>query len=117
MNRITCFLIFSTLLFSCQKTLNSGSDYAKKQKEVGSVNDGYSDQSAKDFTGSTSQIKNTNNNLTLTDYLKRLPGVSVKGDDANAEIIIRGVSTLNADPSPLFILNGTSFLVLTQICL
>jgi len=42
----------------------------------------------------------------LTYYISQLPGVRVSGSGPDASVIVRGISTLNADPSPLFVING-----------
>lgn len=46
------------------------------------------------------------NALDLTEYIRRLGEAQITGDGANATISIRGVTTINSDPNPLFVLNG-----------
>ncbi len=45
----------------------------------------------------------------LTTYLKRFPGISVRGQGMTATITIRGVSSLNISNEPLMILDGMQF--------
>jgi TonB-dependent SusC/RagA subfamily outer membrane receptor len=97
------FLLLATLA-SCSNKPNMSNE--KKKFEI---SDGYSVQNGENFTGSASEVKEIGSNVSLDVYLRKVPGVSVKGDGANAEIRIRGVSSLNAGQEPLFILNGTSF--------
>lgn len=46
------------------------------------------------------------NSLDLTEYIRRMGEAQITGDGANAIISIRGVTTINSDPNPLFVLNG-----------
>jgi len=46
------------------------------------------------------------NSLDLTEYIRRLGEAQITGSGANATISIRGVTTINSDPNPLFVLNG-----------
>ena len=44
--------------------------------------------------------------ITLSEHLKRLPGVMVRGSGNSATITIRGVNSLTGSNEPLFIVNG-----------
>jgi len=46
------------------------------------------------------------NALDLTEYIRRLGEAQITGDGSSAIINIRGVTTINSDPNPLFVLNG-----------
>lgn len=102
MKSFASLLIFLTCI-SCIK--NPNNTYKKK----GEISDGYSQQKSDNYTGSASEIKDFQNNITLDNYLRKVPGVSVQGDGASAVIKIRGVSTVNGGQEPLYILNGTTF--------
>ena len=56
-------------------------------------------------TGSSS-IENPDINITLEDQLRKLPGVQVSGSGPNADIKIRGTSTILGSSEPLFVVNG-----------
>ena len=43
----------------------------------------------------------------LTTYLRKVSGVSVRGDGPDATIRIRGDMNFNTDATPLFVVNGT----------
>jgi len=43
----------------------------------------------------------------LTEYLKRIPGLNVAGEGANARVTIRGRSSLTNQEEPLFVIDGT----------
>ncbi|MEO0731359.1 MAG: TonB-dependent receptor plug domain-containing protein [Bacteroidota bacterium] len=42
----------------------------------------------------------------LTEFIRRLPGVQVRGDGPNASIIVRGINTINASSDPLLVVDG-----------
>lgn len=42
----------------------------------------------------------------LTAFIRRLPGVQVQGEGAEALIRVRGTNTLNSNPEPLYIVGG-----------
>lgn len=42
----------------------------------------------------------------LADYLRQVPGVSVRGSGDNAYVTIRGISSFSSGNSPLFVVDG-----------
>ncbi|MDX1640178.1 MAG: TonB-dependent receptor plug domain-containing protein [Balneolaceae bacterium] len=42
----------------------------------------------------------------LADYLRQVPGVNVRGSGDNVSINIRGVNSINAPTTPLFVIDG-----------
>lgn len=50
---------------------------------------------------------NVNNATDLTEYLSRIPGLSVSGQGSSARITIRGRSSLTNESEPLFVIDGT----------
>ena len=44
--------------------------------------------------------------MTLTDYLRKQPGVMVQGSGANARVLIRGSQSYNSPTEPLFVIDG-----------
>lgn len=53
--------------------------------------------------------KDTNIDRSLTDYLRRIAGVRVSGDGANATILIRGENSLMLSNAPMYIVDGKPF--------
>ena len=51
--------------------------------------------------------ENHNSNLSLSEMLRKVPGVAVTGTGTNARVTIRGASTLHASNEPLYVLDGT----------
>lgn len=45
--------------------------------------------------------------LSLLDYLRRQPGLSISGNENNPVILVRGMSSLVNQQPPLFVLDGT----------
>lgn len=54
----------------------------------------------------TSETQVDNPNLTLADYLQRIPGVEVLGSGGNISVKIRGSSSFMSSTRPLFVLDG-----------
>lgn len=54
-----------------------------------------------------SSVQVTDAQISLADYLRRIPGVNVRGSGNNVQIVIQGVSTFMGDTSPLFYLDST----------
>ncbi len=96
-------------ILSCQRQTIHTTSIPLNREEPSQISDGYSTKDQNNYTGTASEIKGFNNNITLDNYLRRVAGITVRGDGANAEILVRGVSTVYGDPSPLFVLNGTVF--------
>ena len=48
-----------------------------------------------------------NSGADLTAYLKRIPGVIVRGGGPNATVQVRGITSFGAVTSPLYVVNGT----------
>lgn len=46
-----------------------------------------------------------NPTTSLADYLRRIPGVTVRGAGNGVQVVIRGVSTLMGDSSPLYFID------------
>lgn len=56
--------------------------------------------------GGTDEVQVDNPSVTLADYLRRVSGVQVNGNDASANIVIRGTESMKLSSDPLFVLNG-----------
>ncbi len=70
------------------------------------VNVAYGSVASDELTESVSTFDTPQENIPLSDYLKRVPGVNVTGSGDNAKVLIRGINSLNTN-EPLFVLNGT----------
>ncbi|SER10361.1 hypothetical protein [Neolewinella agarilytica] len=84
LRHLLTLLIFSALLFSCQSPRAASAEGNRPSVSEPSIE----------------------NALDLTEYIRRLGEAQITGDGANAIISIRGVTTINSDPNPLFVLNG-----------
>ena len=62
-------------------------------------------ESRQDFN-SRPGIGNLDPAIPLSDHLRRLPGVSVKGTGLNAKVRMPGLKTYWSDPEPLFVIDG-----------
>lgn len=58
-------------------------------------------------TTAQSEVEVTNASLSLADYLRRVPGVQVRGSGASAQVSIRGGSSLGGNNSPLYVIDGS----------
>ncbi|MBP6619891.1 MAG: TonB-dependent receptor plug domain-containing protein [Leadbetterella sp.] len=109
MMKITVQILFLFSLLGCVNTPNQqiGKTYVNKEQKV--ISDGYSSQNTKGYTGAADQVKDLGNNITLDNYLRRVAGVSVKGDGSGAQILIRGVNTFSpvSGSEPLFVVDNT----------
>ena len=56
---------------------------------------------------SSDTADNLNTATDLTEYLKRIPGLSVAGEGPNSRVTIRGRSSLINQEEPLFVIDGT----------
>ncbi len=76
--------------------------------------------SAPKATGNTPDLKDTSaaksinetdvdaaSGVDLASFLRRLPGVSVRGSGPDAQVQVRGTSSFGAGSNPLFVVNGT----------
>lgn len=59
---------------------------------------------------SPNQITPSTSNLSLADYLKRVPGVQVTqtGGTGEAMVLVRGNNTIGGQREPLFVINGVN---------
>ena len=49
----------------------------------------------------------SNTNISLLDQLRRSPGLIIRGSGQNAQIFLRGISSINSPKEVLFIIDGT----------
>ena len=59
-----------------------------------------------DNNGPSKQAKESLGRVDLTDELRRIPGMIVRGSGASATFQVRGVNSVNSGTEPLFVLNG-----------
>ena len=45
-------------------------------------------------------------NLSLADYLRRVPGVKVQGSGSNVKVLVRSVSTVSLKTEPLYVIDN-----------
>lgn len=60
--------------------------------------------------GSANQFSPGTSNLSLADYLKRVPGVQVTqtGNTGEAMVLVRGNNSMTGQREPLFVINGVN---------
>jgi TonB-dependent starch-binding outer membrane protein SusC len=60
--------------------------------------------------GSANQFSPGTSNLSLADYLKRVPGVQVtqSGNTGEAMVLVRGNNSMTGQREPLFVINGVN---------
>lgn len=70
------------------------------------VNVAYGSVKSDELTESVSTFDTPQQNIPLSEYLKRVPGVNVTGNGDNAQVLVRGINSLSMN-EPLFVLNGS----------
>lgn len=68
---------------------------------------GTSNQNSDEKVGSSVDVDNPS--VSLADYLKRVPGVSVFGSGGNLTVSVRGATSIHGDTSPLFVVDGIRY--------
>ncbi|MEM6766089.1 MAG: TonB-dependent receptor plug domain-containing protein [Bacteroidota bacterium] len=102
----TLFLLLLSLMIGCSTTKETQRQeiYASGEKEI---NVGYGKTKSKNKLGAVESVEPDNPNLSLADYLKRVPGISVRGSGDNATIRVRGgISSSGLSQEPLFVLDN-----------
>ena len=51
-------------------------------------------------------VQDPDPSITLSEHLKRVPGVMVRGSGSRATITVRGINSINSSNEPLFVVNG-----------
>ena len=109
-------LLSSLVLFSCTTTKSSAS---KKQDKSEKLSVAYGETTRAETTGSVAKIEPDQPNLTLADYLRRVPGVSVRGSGDNVKVVIRGGITSSGSNEPLYVVNnvpsGNSYAIVASM--
>ena len=96
------FLSLGLALSACKSTKPTANNSGEESVDVA-----YGTQKRKNVTSSVSDVKTDNPNITLADYLRRIPGLNVRGAGNTATVTIRGVSSFTGSQEPLFVLDGT----------
>lgn len=90
--------------FSCANRPAGGDNFNEKRE---TYEDGFGVKNKRSGTTSASSIETTNENSTLDNYLRQIPGVTVSGDGIDAEVRVRGIKSLYGDTTPLFVIDGS----------
>jgi TonB-dependent SusC/RagA subfamily outer membrane receptor len=103
--------VFSmVILGACSGTLNTANSSLKPYSEA--VDNGYQLVPAEHVNQSNIMVypnRDQPTNMTLTDMMRRLPGVRVAGGNGpGTKIVVDGPSSWIAKTDPLFVVNGTS---------
>lgn len=59
------------------------------------------------FLGSAGSVDVRQSHLDLATYLRKVPGIMVKGSGDNASAYVRGVNSLSQEKQPLYVVNST----------
>jgi TonB-dependent SusC/RagA subfamily outer membrane receptor len=91
MKNLISFVFISTafILLSCNSTKNTTSKPITQSSEFNTIN-------------------NPEYTVSLADHLRKVAGVQVSGSGPNAQVLIRGISSINSGTEPLFVVNGSS---------
>ncbi|MCB0844407.1 MAG: TonB-dependent receptor plug domain-containing protein [Bacteroidetes bacterium] len=96
-------LCISLLFVSCSGTKSTTSQKDSTQDDV-TIAYGKTSRSA--VTGAVQEIEPDQPNLTLADYLRRVPGVSVRGTGDRVKVVIRDGITSSGTNEPLYVINN-----------
>ena len=101
---------FEKVLFLCIIVVFAGCSSTSKTSSSASGNDavdvGYGNQDKEAVTNAITKLEVDNPALSLADYLRRVPGVMVRGSGNNVTVMIRMGSSYGATSGPLFVLDG-----------
>lgn len=104
-------LIWGVLVFlicTLEACTGTKSGISPNPGDNGVVDIGYGKIRQAESTQSVSVVKTPHAHLSLENYLRRVPGLHVTGQGANAKVNIRGAqSSVGISSEPLFILNGS----------
>jgi TonB-dependent SusC/RagA subfamily outer membrane receptor len=102
--RALVILFLSTIfIISCKNSPAGTSNHPK----MITIDDGYSKSSSAGYTGSATVVEGNEQTIPLEDYIRRVPGVIVRGQGPTAMVRIRGIShSIMGDSEPLFLING-----------
>ncbi|MEM8899162.1 MAG: TonB-dependent receptor plug domain-containing protein [Bacteroidota bacterium] len=100
------FLFVLSLLIACSSTKEATDQtlYASGEEKI---EIGYGNTKSKNKLGSMEKVETNNPNLSLADYLRRVPGISVQGSGDNARVRIRGgITSAGMSEEPLYVLDN-----------
>lgn len=104
----------STLLYVCLfclLALGLGACKSTQQSTLQNKNQtadaAYGSVKKSEATSPVSEEEVKEASMSLSDYLRRIPGVYVQGRGENATVMVRGYGSLEANHEPLFIVNGS----------
>ncbi len=81
------FVMLSVGIISCSSSKVASSNTSRSEQKVGEVN--------------TDNLQN----LTLADYLRRIPGINVTGSGSNVSVSIRGNTSVAGSNDPLYVID------------
>lgn len=100
--KIICVAGLAALLTSCYSGNQTHSSRVDKNNQV---NLGYGSRNENAVTSSVAAIEVDNPALSLADYLRRVPGIQVRGSGNNVSVMIRLGSNHQVSSEPLFVLD------------
>jgi TonB-dependent starch-binding outer membrane protein SusC len=95
----------SVLLFcSCRNKPSSSNNYNYEKNNV--IDDGFTKKDRRSSSSSAKSLKVDDENATLENYLRQMPGLNVTGSGYNATVTVRGVKTMYGASEALFVVDG-----------
>lgn len=105
-------LLFSALFLFTAGVLGCTGTKSSTESDSDPVSVGYGQLEEDEVTSSVSQVKPENSDRESTtafyEMLDRQAGVELLETGYGSEVRIRGLSTFNGDPTPLFVIDGVS---------
>ncbi|AWW00227.1 TonB-dependent receptor plug domain-containing protein [Arcticibacterium luteifluviistationis] len=95
----------SILLFSsCRNRPSSSNNSNYETNNV--VDDGFTKKDRRSSSSSAKSLKVDDENVTIENYLRQMPGLNVNGSGYNASVTVRGVKTMYGASEVLFVVDG-----------
>ncbi|WP_341227538.1 hypothetical protein [uncultured Arcticibacterium sp.] len=101
MKKIIIVLLSALLFSSCRNKPSSSGNSSYEKNSV--VDNGFTKKSKRSSSSSAQSVKMDDENITLENYLRQVPGLNVNGSGYNATVTVRGVKTLFGASGVLFV--------------
>jgi TonB-dependent SusC/RagA subfamily outer membrane receptor len=107
-SKIGYVLVILTFMCSCTSKVvpSQSSEIAYENPDL--ISNGYSKESPRYKTSSSSTVDAQNAILGLDVYLRGLAGVTVTGDGANASVVVHGIGSFSSSNEPLFVIDNVA---------
>ncbi|MEQ8533560.1 MAG: TonB-dependent receptor plug domain-containing protein [Imperialibacter sp.] len=102
-NRLIATSIVIVLLSSCAANKTASTTESSDDSDTISIK---MDDSSDTKAGSVSSLNN--NSMQLVDYLRRIPGLQIDQRGSSVNVMVRGMSSVGGNNSPLYVINNTA---------